>query len=709
MSEQNFKICYNIVRLGYVVNKAILISDNSKLIDEITNITASGGFAIEVKTDIKSEEELIEPEEIGVVIFDAEFPDIISTVRNLKFQMQSKDIRSVIILPENNINYDCLKYVNSYITRPLDANLALASFNAAFQLRETFRGLSKNNSDLAKSLYQLNVLYSTSTQLAGSLDKTNLIEIMTDGLDRSLSVSLCYALVLNEVNDIQLIIKSLFPISSKLENAIKLRALLSYKNLFSINPKIEDIRVIKSSKDQYGEYDLNLFGFDNLFAPINIKNKFYGVIEIFRETDFMPDDTKCFTTLVKQVSLPLESAILYEEIKDTNMKLERLERLKSEFISIVSHELKTPLTSINSSLDIILKGMTGEINETTEKFLNLAKSNVKRLSAIIYDLLDLSKIEAGKMEFRFERTNINIPVELVKNTLENLAKEQNISIKMNLARNVESVYIDTQRMEQVLTNLISNAIKFTKENGEIEVSSVKINADEIRNNPFFETLPDKMSKEYIKIAVRDNGIGIAEENKYKVFEQFKQIENSLSRKVGGSGLGLPIAKRLIEAHKGFIWLDSELNVGSTFYIAIPIMNDEEVFEISLEQDIQKAKQDHINIMLIGLKESVNEKGSLIDKICDEDILRKTSNFNELMVEKEGNRYYYLYCVDVDSFVYDFEVRKLETYIKNARQEYPEYDIVYSSAICPHDSESAEELIFKLNDFKGDINEKDTDS
>ena len=105
--------------------------------------------------------------------------------------------------------------------------------------------------------------------------------------------------------------------------------------------------------------------------------------------------------MIKQVSLPLESAILYEEIKDTNIKLEKLERLKSEFISIVSHELKTPLTSVNSALDIILKGTAGEVNETTEKFLRLAKRNVTRLSAIIYDLLDLSKIEAGKMEYQY--------------------------------------------------------------------------------------------------------------------------------------------------------------------------------------------------------------------------------------------------------------------------------------------------------------------
>ena len=678
--------------------KITLISKNKFLIEEIKTIVSSANFDVEALTLEEEIEQQIINDSTDIVLFDSEMPDVMAILRKLKLQMQTKDIRSILLLPEQNINYDFLKYTNSYIKKPFDEQLFISTLNSCLQLKETFRVLSKNNNDLAKSLYQLNVLYSTSTQLAGSLDKTKLIEIMVDGLDQSLSLSLCYALIFNEVNDIKLIIKSLFPISQKLEDAIKLRALLNYKNLFSINPTIDDIQVVKYSKDQYGEYDLNVFGFDNLFAPINIKNKFYGIIEVFRDFDFAQDDTKCFTTLVKQVSLPLESAILYEEIKDTNIKLEKLERLKSEFISIVSHELRTPLTSINSALDIILKGTTGEINDAMEKFLNLAKRNVTRLSAIIYDLLDLSKIEAGKMEFRFEKTNINLPVELVKNTLENLAKEQNITINMNLDTNLESVYVDTQRMEQVLTNLVSNAIKFTRENGTIEITTSRISSEEIKNNSFFDSLPEKLSDEYVQIAVKDNGIGIAKENWGKVFEQFKQIENSLSRKVGGSGLGLPIAKRLMDAHKGFIWLNSELNEGSTFYLAIPLMNEEEIFMHSMEQDIQKAKQERLNISMVALREDIFEEKSLINKILNEDVIRKTNNFKSYTCEKNGKRYYYSYMVDMDSFVFDFEIRKLETYIESNKENYLENNLEYSAVLCPRDGETLPEIVEKLNLF-----------
>ena len=682
----------------------IVVSDNNDTQKEIETLGLKAPYILNFISDIEMFEDVIKNDKADVIIFDCASKniDIVELVRKMKISMQTKDIRSVMLLPEKNINYDVLKYVNSYIKRPLEKNLLTATLDSALQLRETFRVLSKNNNDLAKSLYQLNVLYNTSTQLAGSLDKTKLIEIMTDGLEQSLSLSLCYALILNEVNDIKLIIKSLFPISQRLENAIKLRALLNYKNLFSINPYIEDIEVVKYNKDKFGEYDLNVFGYDNLFAPINIKNKFYGIIEVFRESDFAQDDTKCFTTLVKQVSLPLESAILYEEIKDTNIKLEKLERLKSEFISIVSHELRTPLTSINSALDIILKGTTGEINDAMEKFLNLAKRNVTRLSAIIYDLLDLSKIEAGKMEFRFERTNINLPVELVKNTLESWAKEQNITINLDLDTSLPNVYIDTQRMEQIVTNLISNAIKFTKENGTIDVVTSMISAEDIKNNKFFNVIPENLSKEYVQISVKDNGIGIARENWGKVFEQFKQIENSLSRKVGGSGLGLPIAKRLMDVHKGFIWLDSEINKGSTFYLAIPIMSEKEIFELSLEQDMQKAKQEHINISLISLSEKIVEGKSLIDKILAEDVVRKTSVCKECFISEKDRRNYYFYSVDMDSFVHDFEVRKLQTYINSNSYEFQECDILYSSALYPQDGEQLVDLIGKLNNFQKGI-------
>jgi GAF domain-containing protein len=229
--------------------------------------------------------------------------------------MQTQNIQVILLVELGKQDNEILKHANFYLAEPVDENILIATVNSALQSRSSLEVLSKNNLELAKSLYQLNVLYNTSTQLAGSLDKRKLIDIMIDGLEKSLSFSLCYSLVFNDADDITLIINSLYPISQRLEDAIKLRAILSYKTLFSINPEDSDIKIIKNIKHQYEEYDLNVFSFDSLFAPINIKDKFFGIIEVFRTNDFGQEDTTCFQTLVKQASLPLESAILYEEIK----------------------------------------------------------------------------------------------------------------------------------------------------------------------------------------------------------------------------------------------------------------------------------------------------------------------------------------------------------------------------------------------------------
>ncbi len=694
------------------MSKILLISDNKKQIFKIKDLLSKHNFDLAVLENEEAIFKSVKDDEISVVLIDlgSKQFDASTVCRRIKLQTQTKNIQSILIFSQKSSDNDLLKYANAYISDPFDEHILLATINSSLQVKNSLEVLSKNNIDLAKSLYQLNVLYNTSTQLAGSLDKTRLIDIMMDGLEKSLSFSLCYSLVFNDPTDITLLINSLHPISSRLEDAIKLRAILSYKTLFSINPAVADIKVIKNIKHQFEEYDLNVFSYDNLFAPINIKDKFFGIIEVFRASDFGQEDTTCFQTLVKQASLPLESAILYEEIKDTNIKLEKLERLKSEFISIVSHELRTPLTAIKNSLDIVLSGKAGNVTDSMDKFLNMAKRNVTRLSAIINDLLDLSKIEAGKMEFRFEKANINIPIEFVRNTFENLAKEKNIDLVLNLEKDLDLVYIDSQRIEQVLTNLVSNAMKFTPEGGKIAISTAKISKDAILKNKFFAEPPKTLSREYVKIEVSDSGIGIAHEDINKVFNKFEQIETSLSRKIGGTGLGLPIAKQLMETHRGLIWLESEVNVGSCFSLAIPILNDEETFVMQMGQDVSKAKQNHTTLGLIGIREKAFASVSFIDKVIADGMMRKTSNARDFSYVDDDQRFYFFYAIDMDSFALDFSRKKLEGFIKLTGKEFKECDIVYSTALYPNDAVSAEELIKKTKvSFKEVGNEENINS
>ena len=264
---------------------------------------------------------------------------------------------------------------------------------------------------------------------------------------------------------------------------------------------------------------------------------------------------------------------MYNEIITKNEKLEKLERIKSDFISIVSHELRTPLTPVKNALSILSSGRCGELTENAVKFVNMAKRNVENLTNIINDILDINKIEAGKMDFKYKLMNIHTVIENVRANFDCVAKEHNIVLSTQEEEKLPEIYADSQRLGQVLTNLVSNAIKFTPNGKNITIKSEIKNSNDIIKNPYFKEELDKLNGNYVVVSVVDEGIGIKEEDLLKAFDKFTQIESSLYRKVGGTGLGLPIAKQLIEAHNGKIWYDSEENKGSSFHFAIPVSSE----------------------------------------------------------------------------------------------------------------------------------------
>lgn len=557
--------------------KILFVSDREEKIKEYNTFFSKNTYEFFTSVDETYICDLVEVDAPDIIIQDTQSKAVNLKSLNKKIKSISENAVIILLTSNDNVEKDLIKYSNGFITDDMSQNLILSTVNINLRMKNSLDMLSDTNKDLADSLYRLNALYSTSSQFAGSLDKTKLLNFMVEGMDKSLSFSLTCTLSFCTEEEPVLILNSLYEISEELLTAIKLRTILNYKSIFEgkklpFNIEAENLKVIKNVKYPASRFTFTLFQYDNMFAPISLGENFFGCVEIFKETPFTSEDATCFQTIAQQVTLPLKSATLYQEIKETNSKLEKLERLKSEFISIVSHELRTPLTSIKNSLDILLSGRCGEVTQSADKFLSMARRNVQRLSGIINDLLDLSKIEAGKMDFTFKETNIHSVIEYVKSTLTEVAKSKKLNLITEEFENLPPINADSQRLEQVLTNLVSNAIKFTPEGKNITIKSSLMNSKDIKINEYFKDEIKKLDGDYIMVQVVDEGIGIAEKDLLHAFDKFAQIENSLSRKVGGSGLGLPIAKQLLEAHNGAIWCDSELEKGSVFYFILPVVS-----------------------------------------------------------------------------------------------------------------------------------------
>lgn len=560
------------------MGKVLVFSDNNLVIEKFEKIFEGKFFTFNTCQNEVQLQSILENDAQDLYIFDdkTKSSDIKQLILKIKNIFENTQI--LLLTNTQNIDSEIMANINGYILENFTDGMILNTVNAALKTKSKLDKLTTRNSDMAESLYRLNVLYNTSSQFAGTLDTKELLTYMAEGLEKSLSFDLACTISFGFENEPVLIIDSLYDVSEELVNALKFRAILNYKSLFEskkIPFEIDDtkLKIIKNIKNLHEKFTFSVFQYDNMFAPIDLGEQFFGCIEIFKNKPFSSDDAAYFQTIVRQVSLPLKSAGLYKEIKEKNIELEKLERIKSDFVSIVSHELRTPLTPLKNALSILSSGKCGEFNNDGTKFFDMAKRNVSNLTSIINDLLDISKIEAGKMIFKYKIMNIHSVIENVKNNFINVAKEHNIEFCTIEQDNLPDICGDSQRLEQILTNLVSNAIKFTPENKSITIKSELKNAQDITPCKYFEEEINSLKGDYVIVSVCDEGIGIKDENILKAFEMFAQIENSLTRKVGGTGLGLPIVRHMVKAHKGIIWCESEEGKGSCFYFALPVCKE----------------------------------------------------------------------------------------------------------------------------------------
>jgi len=293
-------------------------------------------------------------------------------------------------------------------------------------------------------------------------------------------------------------------------------------------------------------------------APMIAGNQLVGVIalEDDRPNSYDQETVNLMGALTNSLSAIVQNAQLLEQVQKTNEQLRELDRLKSDFLANMSHELRTPLNSIIGFSRVILKGIDGPLTEMQEQDLSTIYNSGTHLLGLINDILDQAKINSGKMDLHSDYFDIKPVVEGVRSIGIGLIKDKPIDLRLDMASGLPKAFGDEFRTRQVLLNLVSNAAKFTQQGG-------------ITIRVYTESDPHT-NKPMVRIDVQDTGIGIAEKDMPLLFEAFQQIDSSLTRTVGGTGLGLPIAKSLVEMQGGRMLVASEVNVGSTFSILIPL-------------------------------------------------------------------------------------------------------------------------------------------
>jgi signal transduction histidine kinase/CheY-like chemotaxis protein len=296
--------------------------------------------------------------------------------------------------------------------------------------------------------------------------------------------------------------------------------------------------------------------------PLRVGNRIIGALDIQSTLAgaFTQDDLSVLQILSDQVAIAIDNARSYELSQQAVSEMREIDQIKTQFLANMSHELRTPLNSIIGFSRVILKGIDGPVTDLQQQDLTAIYNSGQHLLGLINDVLDLAKIEAGKMELSFDEVNITDIITSVMSTVSGLVKDKSIKLIRNVQSEIPVVRADAIRVRQVLLNLLSNAAKFTDE-GEIVVEAS------------VQTGPAGLAEILVKVI--DTGPGISLEDQEKLFQAFSQVDNSPTRKTGGTGLGLSISQQLIQMHGGRIGVNSTLGKGSTFYFTLPIYRGKE--------------------------------------------------------------------------------------------------------------------------------------
>ena len=298
---------------------------------------------------------------------------------------------------------------------------------------------------------------------------------------------------------------------------------------------------------------LGRLGYRSLLAvPLLREDRIMGGLSIYRRStgSFSAEIVNLLQTFATQSVLAIQNARLFREIEDKSRQIEAANRHKSEFLANMSHELRTPLNAIIGFSEVLGERMFGELNEKQAEYTEDILSSGRHLLSLINEILDLSKVEAGRMELELATFDLPLAIDNARTFVRERATKHGINLDVTVDERLGDFVGDERKIKQVLLNLLSNAVKFTPEGGRIGIKARQANGS-------------------VEISVTDTGIGIAPEDQPKIFEEFRQVGGDYAHKREGTGLGLTLAKKFVELHGGKIWVESEVGKGSTFSFTLP--------------------------------------------------------------------------------------------------------------------------------------------
>ena len=293
-----------------------------------------------------------------------------------------------------------------------------------------------------------------------------------------------------------------------------------------------------------------------LGVPLLSEDEVIGVLAVTSKIPggFAPEIVRLLSTFATQSALAIQNARLFREVADKSRQLEAASRHKSEFLANMSHELRTPLNAILGFSEVLAERMFGEVNEKQAEYLEDILSSGRHLLSLINDILDLSKVEAGRLELELGRFHLPTALDNALTLVRERATRHGITLTQTVDERLGDIVADERKVKQILLNLLSNAVKFTPEGGRVGLSATA--ADGVNT-----------------ITVTDTGVGIAPEDQAAIFEEFRQVGRDDTRTQEGTGLGLTLAKKFVELHGGRIWVQSQVGQGSTFSFTLPVRSE----------------------------------------------------------------------------------------------------------------------------------------